>query len=539
MGLRDHFCKGTLASVKEHGAAGNAICIPLAQTQDLGSMPFSDARVMPPSASCCFPLPAHWGLAQTPWELAPRLAHAHGFFWLDSSAATSGDDAWSYVGLAPERVVTSHGARVEVVTQGRRETLAAVRPFKLLERELGERQALASGGATASGPPFRGGWCAALAYDLGRDVERLASRAQADLPFPDMYLAFHETVLAYEHRAGRWWAACLLPAEVPTRHRERRALACAEAWLERMSALQAEPAALAPAADPAGLLPREAPARIDSNFTRARYEALVARALEYIAAGDIYQVNLSQRFRAAWQRPALELYRALRRVSPARHGAFVHLGSGQALASISPELFLSLKNREVVTRPIKGTRPRGANPHADALLAEELERSAKDRAELTMIVDLERNDLGRVCDYGSVRVVSPGTLERHPTVFHRAAEISGRLHHRRGIADLLRATFPGGSVTGAPKIRAMQIIEELEPTRRGPYCGAIGWIGADGNLELNLAIRTALLDSNAQAAWYQAGGGVVADSDPTQEYEETLAKAQAFFQAVGGVPPEP
>jgi anthranilate/para-aminobenzoate synthase component I len=225
----------------------------------------------------------------------------------------------------------------------------------------------------------------------------------------------------------------------------------------------------------------------------------------------------------------------MRQQSPAAYGAFLGYGAvgpGRALCSISPELFLSLSNGVVLTRPIKGTRPRAAHGGGgDARARRELARSQKERAELNMIVDLERNDLGRVCEYGSVRVVSAGDVEELPTLYHRVATITGRLHPERTPADLIKAAFPGGSVTGAPKIRAMEIIAELEPELRGPYCGAIGWVGLNGDLELSIAIRTALYDGSRQAAHYHAGSGIVADSVPDKEYEETLHKAAAFLRA--------
>lgn len=474
-------------------------------------------------------------LPASPAGLARGLAHVPGFFWLDSGDAAEGSDAWSFLGLNPERTVEVRDRRARVFShENGAEESEPARAWTVLGSELKEIRAAPVETAPAERrPPFRGGWFAMLAYDLGRDIERLPQRAAADLPFPELYLARHETVLAFDHRDGSWWANVLLPAGTPRREQEQRAQTQAESLLQLM---EKSSASTAPIQNPNSKFQNALPIPV-SNFTKDRYLSAVRRALDYIAAGDIYQVNLSQRFEAPWNASAGELYQRLRQASPARYGAFANLGDGRALCSISPELFLSMRSREVLTRPIKGTRPRGATPDEDARLAAELEASAKERAELTMIVDLERNDLGRVCDYGSVRVVTTGELEKHPTVFHRVAAVAGRLHHRCGVRELLRATFPGGSVTGAPKIRAMQIIEELEPTRRGPYCGAIGWIGSDGDLELNLSIRTALIDENAQRAWYQAGGGIVADSDPEKEYEETLAKAAAFFKAVGNPSP--
>jgi len=262
-----------------------------------------------------------------------------------------------------------------------------------------------------------------------------------------------------------------------------------------------------------------------SNFTRDQYIAAVERVKDFIAAGDVFQVNLSQRFTCGLQISPAEIYRRLVRQTPARYGALLAYDDF-AVISNSPELFLSVDaNRRVITRPIKGTRPR--SPGLDA----ELRDSGKDQAELNMIVDLERNDLGRVCKLGSVKVTEPRTIEPHPTVFHGVATIEGALRDEVTFVDLLRATFPGGSVTGAPKIRAMQIIDELETVRRGPYCGAVGYLDSDGTIQFNVAIRTMLI-KNAQVH-IPVGGGIVADSDPELEYQETLVKAQAMFAALG------
>ena len=269
---------------------------------------------------------------------------------------------------------------------------------------------------------------------------------------------------------------------------------------------------------------------IRSTSTRAAYLAAVERAIDYIRAGDVFQVNLSQRFSAALREPAEAIYQRLTERSPAHYGALLDFGD-YALICNSPELFLrvtpdrSTHLRRVITRPIKGTRPNARGMEA------ELRDSIKDTAELNMIVDLERNDLGRVCRIGSVKVTQPRTIESHPTVFHGVATVEGTLRDDVSFVDLLRATFPGGSITGAPKIRAMQIIEELEPLRRGPYCGAIGYLDSDGNIEFNVAIRTMI--ASAGQIHIPVGGGIVADSDPAAEYDETLVKAQAMFAALG------
>jgi para-aminobenzoate synthetase component 1 len=250
---------------------------------------------------------------------------------------------------------------------------------------------------------------------------------------------------------------------------------------------------------------------------------------EYILAGDIFQANLSQRFQAPLAEPPFSLYRRLRRMNPAAFGAYFDFGQAQAL-SVSPERFLSLDGRAVETRPIKGTRPRGYAPMHDALLGRVLAESDKDRAENVMIVDLLRNDLSRVCRPGTVRVPELFALEQHPTVHHLVSTVVGELEPWADAVDLVRATFPGGSITGAPKVRAMEIIAELEPTRRKVYCGAIGYVSVSGAMDTSIAIRTAV--AHRDQVYFQAGGGIVADSDPESEYVETLDKARGIIRTL-------
>jgi len=275
----------------------------------------------------------------------------------------------------------------------------------------------------------------------------------------------------------------------------------------------------------------DAPLRAD--FTRGAYLAAVQRCKDYIAAGDIYQVNLSQRFTVGLSQPPYQIYQRLMQQYPALYGGYLDFGDF-ALICNSPELFLRVQplpdgRRRVTTRPIKGTRPRA--PGMD----QELRDSIKDQAELNMIVDLERNDLGRVCEIGTVKVTQPRVIEAHPTVYHGVATIEGILRPEVTFVDLLCATFPGGSVTGAPKIRAMQIIDELEPVPRGPYCGAIGYLDSDGSMQFNIAIRTMVVADGL--VHIHVGGGIVADSDPPAEYDETLVKARAMFAALGRTTP--
>jgi para-aminobenzoate synthetase component 1 len=274
---------------------------------------------------------------------------------------------------------------------------------------------------------------------------------------------------------------------------------------------------------------------LTSNFDRAGYLATVRRAVEYIHAGDCFQVNVAQRLLAPAHVAPRELYRRLRERNAAPFAGYFDLGAF-VLASASPERFLRVTAGEggvadeVETRPIKGTRPRGRTPEQDRARAAELLASAKDRAENVMIVDLMRNDLGRVCRYGSVRVPAVCRLETYRTVHHLVSEVRGRLRAGLGALDLLRAAFPGGSVTGAPKVRAMEIIAELEPTARGPYCGSLGYLGFDGVMDTNILIRTFTIGRG----WVQfpVGGGIVADSEPEREYEETWHKAEGMLRAL-------
>ena len=338
-------------------------------------------------------------------------------------------------------------------------------------------------------------WIGYLSYDLGRLFENLPATAADDLNSPLFEFGF-----------------CDRPHE-----------------MQRIS-----PSTGTPGEGREGVLSNDSPsqdyssepiARPQSNFTRETYCDAVQRVIDYIAAGDVFQVNLSQRFTVECSDAPAAIYDRLTAQTPAWYGALLDFGH-HALVCNSPELFLKVDtNHRIITRPIKGTRPLG--PGMEALLRD----SNKDQAELNMIVDLERNDLGRVCEIGSVKVSEPRTIEAHPTVYHGAATIEGKLREDVSFSDLLRATFPGGSVTGAPKIRAMQIIEELEPIRRGPYCGAIGYIAPGGQIEFNVAIRTMIL-KNARA-YISVGGGIVADSQADAEYEETLVKARAMFSALG------
>jgi para-aminobenzoate synthetase component 1 len=395
--------------------------------------------------------------------------------------------------------------------------------------------------------PFAGGLIGYFGYDLGRALERIPATARKDDGFPDLWLGLYDAAVALDALAGEAWLAGREGLDAREALDRRMADLADAAWAASLNSPTLPPShsltlspshsltlspshSLTPSLSDSLTPSLSQP--LSSNFTRAAYLDAIARAKSHIAAGDIYQVNLSQRFEARLDtRSPYDLYRRLAAASPAPFASFLNLGDGRAVASASPERFLRLDGRRVETRPIKGTRPRGATPAEDARLRAELEASEKDRAELVMIVDLERNDLGRVCAAGSVEVAEARVIETYAQVHHGVAAIRGTLREGAGAADLLRAAFPGGSITGAPKVRAMEIIEALEPTRRSVYTGAIGYLGLDGRMDLAIAIRTMLVEG--ARATFQAGGGIVADSDPEAEYEETRVKARGLAAALG------
>jgi para-aminobenzoate synthetase component 1 len=402
--------------------------------------------------------------------------------------------------------------------------------------------------------PFVGGWIGFLGYEAGLPMSepqaparglgpslalrvRIMPHADREMAVPRARFGLYDAAAVYDHQKEQWyltavdWPAPFAMQRPPVAQRLNLLRERLQAASRVVRDWNLAPVDLAPE-PPTPYTTRPVP-----NMSRQAYIAKVLAAKRYIEAGDVYQVNLTQRFTAQTTATPLELYRRLRTASPSSHAALLmwdgtsdQSGSSVAIISSSPELFLDLRDGHVVTRPIKGTRPRTGDPRIDAMARRDLAVSDKDRAELTMIVDLLRNDLGRVCSFGTVRVREPGDIEEHPTVFHRVATIEGKLKPGMGWPDLLRAAFPGGSVTGAPKIRAMQIIRELEPTPRGVYCGSIGWIGLDGAMSLNIAIRT-IVQRDDMVHLY-AGGGIVAQSTPDAEYEETLTKLRGMLLAL-------
>jgi para-aminobenzoate synthetase component 1 len=370
--------------------------------------------------------------------------------------------------------------------------------------------------------PFLGGAVGYFSYDLCHFVERLPSTAMNDFNLPESYFAFYDTIAAFDHLEGKTYIVATGFPEMEERERLRRAKMRLEE-MKRWLCLGHPVIAVNRS------LKQDKEITLKSNFTHEEYIKAANRVREYIAAGDVFQVNLSQRFEADLEIPPYELYKRLRRVNPAPFASYLNFPD-ITIASASPERFLKVQGDSVETRPIKGTRPRGRDNIEDQRLAQELIHSTKDRAENVMIVDLERNDLGRVCRYGTIRVTELAILETFPTVFHLTSTIVGKLHQGKSDIDLLKATFPGGSITGAPKVRAMEIIDELEPTKRSVYTGSIGYLSFNGDLDINIVIRTFLIKEGR--AYFQVGGGIIYDSDSEAEYMETLDKARALIQAL-------
>ena len=466
----------------------------------------ADQRVSRPA-----PLVEQLGPAPDPLETYARLSHLPHPIFLDS-AERGPRGRYSFVAADPVAVVSSRGDGA---------ALGAV-----LDAMEG------AGAAPLPGlPPFQGGAAGCIAYEWGSTLERLPPLADDDLGIPDVVLGIYDWVIAWDHEQRDAWIISRGLGGRDPAARLRQVLG----WLAlpprapRGGAPSAGP--LRPGTGRRGRhpVPDLAPLPVRSSFDRAGYEHAVERVRQRILAGDVFQVNISQRFEIPVSRSPFELYRALRERHPAAFAALMETDEFAILSS-SPERFLQTDGVRVETRPIKGTRPRGVTPEADRALAAELAGSAKDRAENVMIVDLMRNDLYRVCRPGTVRVPELCVLEAHPTVHHLVSTVEGQLAPDADAVALLRAAFPGGSVTGAPKVRAMEIIAELEPTRRGAYCGSIGYLSVTGAADFNIAIRTAVVRD--RIATVSAGGGVTADSDPAGEYDETIAKARGVLAAL-------
>jgi len=445
--------------------------------------------------------------------VAAEISGEPGLILLRSSGAGP-RSRYSFLAASPFLTFCSFGSRCCLEGPGESTELFG-NPWRLLERLMARYEV-----PEDLDTPFPMGGCFGYwGYDLKNFVEPgIPRQASNDLGLPDCWLGFYDSLAVWDHALDKTWIICSGLGADGSRSGER-ARAQHERWERRLAGGLGRIAAVPP-------LEVRAP---QSNLSRPDFVGRVRRAQAYIRSGDIYQVNLSHRLTADCQAPPFEIFRRLTEVSPAPYSAFLDAGSFQ-LASSSPELFLSLSGPRITTRPIKGTRPRAIDPTRDAQLSYELLTSPKETAELVMITDLLRNDLGKVCEFGSVHVPDLMTLERFPHVQHLVATVEGRLRPEVTHLDALTACFPGGSITGAPKFRAMEIIDELEPISRGPYTGALGYLGFNRESQLSIIIRTALLARGQ--VHFHVGAGIVADSEPEAEYEETIAKAGGFLDCL-------
>lgn len=446
-----------------------------------------------------------------PFDIFQNL---HGYpypFFLDSACGPEKLGRFSFVGCEPFLVFRSKGRDIALEWSDGRKDRFTADPFEAISDILSRYRS-----SPSAETPFPSGAVGYFSYDMKNFLEKLPERSDDDIGIPDCALGFYDSAVTYDNMSGRCYlsAAGVRSGGAPD---PRGRIG------ELRKRLASPP--------PARFAPRgERPEKLESNFSKAAYIKAVRRAKDYIRKGDIYQVNLSQRFETAMRMSPVDLYRRLRESSPAPFAAYLDF-KDFAILSSSPERFLMTDGSYIETRPIKGTRPRGATKRSDALLEKELAHSAKDMAEHIMIVDLERNDLGRICRYGSVKPTESAVIEKYANVFHMVSTVSGRL--KRGVDPIgcLRAAFPGGSITGAPKIRSMEIIDELEPVSRSAYTGAVGYISFDGKMDTSIVIRTFLVKDGK--VYFQVGGGIVADSDPEEEYEETLHKARGLMEALG------
>jgi anthranilate synthase component I len=434
--------------------------------------------------------------------------------------SVQGGERWgrfSFLGTQPALVLRVRGRDVELETPGGgTERLTTDDPLSELKRLLGQYRPVSLPGL----PRFAGGAVGYLAYDVVRAFERLPVAAEDDLALPDLYMLLVQSLLVFDNVAQTIRVvshADLRDGATPD--------AAYDAAVERIDALVAR--LRAPAVEPEA--PPVEPGDLRANMTPEVFQGLVERAKEYIRAGDVIQVVLAQRFELPLAAAPFNVYRCLRTVDPSPYMFYLALGA-QAVAGASPEVMARVEHGELTVRPIAGTRPRGTGERDDAALAAELSADPKELAEHVMLLDLGRNDVGRVAQAGTVEVTERFTIERYSHVMHLVSNVRGQLAPDRDCFDAFRATFPAGTLSGAPKIRAMEIIEELEPVRRGVYGGAVGYFGYSGAMDTAIAIRSVLMRDGR--AFIQAGAGIVADSDPEAEHRECVNKARSAVQAV-------
>ena len=461
--------------------------------------------------------------AETPISAFAKLDRGGHTFMLESAENSDEGGRYSFVGTDPRILFQAHGRDVTVTEAGETRSFQAEGdPLCALQSLMARFQPVAMPGL----PRFFGGAVGYMSYDMVRFFEpaigELPSEENPPNEVPDMVFMITDTLLIFDHRLRRLRLLCnaLVEGDADTAYD----IACEkiEALMERL----ARPAFLPPVNIHTNLQP-EAPR---SNTTREEFHQMVNHAKEYIQAGDIFQVVLSQRFETDFEGDALQIYRTLRYINPSPYLFCFKFADEFALVGSSPEVHVRAIEGNITIRPIAGTRKRGATPEEDAANAEELLADPKERAEHLMLVDLARNDVGRVCEFGSVQVTDFMTIERYSHVMHIVSNVVGKLREGANAYDVLRATFPAGTVSGSPKVRAMQIINQSEKSRRYAYAGAVGYFGFDGNHDSCITLRSVLLKEGK--AFVQAGGGDVADSDPEGEYQETVNKAMAVMRAI-------
>ena len=424
---------------------------------------------------------------------------------------------YSFLGKNPFKVVRAFGSDVVVEHDDRPTESVEGDVFSVLQRELDRYDEVKVGGL----PRFTSGAVGYMGYDTVRLIERLPNPPKDDLGLPDAVWCFYDTFAAFDHVKHQLvlMSGAFVEPDADPEAAFRRAVA-------RIDLLEAE---LAEAQIQSPERVRIVDDQMGSNFKRTDFETAVEKTKHYIHEGDIFQAVISQRFSMHFQGDRLNLYRALRQVNPSPYLFYLDLDDF-ALIGSSPEVLVRVEDGTAEVLPIAGTRPRGSNEDEDERLESDLLADPKERAEHLMLVDLGRNDLGRVCSFGSVRVDRYAYVERYSHVMHIVSSVSGRLDRRRGVMDVLAACFPAGTVSGAPKVRAMEIIDELEPTKRGAYAGAVGHVDYSGNMDTCIAIRTMVV--RGDTIYVQAGAGIVADSDAAREFEETVNKARALKEAI-------
>jgi anthranilate synthase component I len=453
---------------------------------------------------------------ETPVSAFLKLDRGDFSFLLES---VEGGEKWGrycFLGGEPSIIFQSKGSRVEITRSGDAEVQEGVDPLDALERLMSEYHPVEVEGL----PRFVGGAVGYLTYDMVRFFERLPDHTVDDLNVPDSMFMITDTIVIFDHMLQKIKVVSNAFVDGPPEKAYQQAIAKIEQLIERLR----QPLPLRPARHVAA-----GPVPLTSNFTKEAYEDVVERAKEYIRAGDVIQVVPSQRFEAPIDVDPFDIYRALRTVNPSPYMFYLKFRDLKLVGS-SPEVMVRLEGPLIELRPIAGTRRRGRNTAEDLDIAAELMQDPKERAEHIMLVDLGRNDVGRVAKIGTVKVTELLVVEKYSHVIHLVSHVIGELSEGRDCYDVMRATFPQGTVSGAPKIRAMEIIEELEPTKRGPYAGAVGYFSFSGNMDTCIALRTLTVKGNT--AYLQAGGGVVADSVPELEYEETLNKARALMRAI-------